>query len=74
VSQRAVPNNLHANVPKVKSVAELKGKGGQEAYVVFANYIYKIQPLKHFHPCGYQIINSIGDREMDQYMYGIYRS
>ena len=43
-------------------------------YCMFANYIYELSPLKKWHPAGYQIIESVKNKEIDRYIYGIFAS
>lgn len=43
-------------------------------YVIYANRIYDIELLRRFHPGGYQIINSVKNKEIDRYVYGMYSS
>ena len=52
---------------KVKSVKELDQN---KSYVVFANNIYDIQPLRYNHPAGYQIVEVLKNKEVDRYIYG----
>ena len=40
--------------------------------MVFANYVFSVDPLLHHHPCGYRIIDSVKGMEMDRFMYGMY--
>lgn len=41
---------------------------------IFANYIYDLSPLVRLHPIGFKIVESVMDRELDRYLYGMYRS
>jgi hypothetical protein len=41
---------------------------------MFANYIYELWPIKKWHPAGYQIIESVKNKEIDRYVYGMYAS
>ena len=51
----------------VKSVRELNN---DKSYIVFANNIYNIQPLRYNHPAGYQIASVLKNKEVDRYIYG----
>ena len=39
-------------------------------YVTFSNLVYNAEPLKMFHPAGYQVVESVKNREVDRYIYG----
>ena len=54
-------------VPGIKSLKELDPNNG---YVVFANNVYDIQPLRYNHPAGYQIVEVLKNKEVDRYIYG----
>ena len=49
---RGISPKYEENIPSVKAVHELDKS---KEYIVFANNIYNIQPLRHNHPAGYQI-------------------
>jgi len=38
--------------------------------VVFANYVYDVEPLKLHHPAGFQIVEAVKNKEVDRYIYG----
>jgi hypothetical protein len=42
--------------------------------VVFANYVYSIDPLLRNHPNGYRIIESVKGMDLDRFIYGMYPS
>lgn len=44
---------------KVMSIRELNP---EKDYVVFANYVYDVEPLKINHPAGFQIVNSVKNK------------
>ena len=54
-------------IPSVKAVHELDK---EKEYIVFANNIYDIKPLRHNHPAGYQICEVFKNKEVDRYIYG----
>lgn len=38
---------------------------------MFANYIYKLEPIITSHPGGHAIIEHVRDREIDRFVYGM---
>ena len=40
--------------------------------VIFANYVFSVEPLLYHHPCGYRIIEAVKGMDMDRFMYGMY--
>ena len=42
--------------------------------MIFADYVYNITPLTTLHPAGYQIIQETEGREIDRFIYGMYRA
>lgn len=51
----------------VKSVKELDQN---KSYVIFANQIYDVEPLRNNHPAGFQIFDVLKNKEVDRYVYG----
>jgi hypothetical protein len=44
------------------------------SYIIFANYVYELQPLSHLHPVGYQVLKTVRGRSVDRFLYGMYTS
>ena len=68
---KTVPRGDISNIREVNS---LKDMDPGRNYVIYANRIYDIEPLRRFHPGGYQIIDSVKNKEIDRYVYGMYSS
>ena len=64
---RYVSPKYEKQIPGVKSLKELDQ---EKTYVVFANNVYDIQPLRYNHPAGYQIVEVLKNKEVDRYIYG----
>jgi hypothetical protein len=64
---RGVTPKYEEAIPKVRSVKELNP---DKTYIIFANNIYDIQPLRYNHPAGYQICSVLKNKEVDRYIYG----
>ena len=53
-----------------KSIQSIKELDHDRDYVVFANYVYDVAPLRRHHPAGFQIIQAVRNKEVDRYIYG----
>jgi hypothetical protein len=68
-------SRIHTKVSEeVRSVQSIQDLDESKSYVVFANYAYDMAPLKFLHPGGFQVIESVKNREVDRYIYGMYSS
>ena len=54
-------------IPTVKSIKDMDQT---RDYIVFANKIYDIKPLRYNHPAGYQICEVFKNKEVDRFIYG----
>ena len=57
-----------------QAITSLKELNQSKDYVVFANYIYDVEPLRIDHPAGFQIVESVKNKEVDRYIYGMFAS
>lgn len=55
---------------EIQGLDELNGS----YYIIFANYVYEMQPLSRHHPVGYQVIKTVKGRSVDRFLYGMYTS
>ena len=55
---------------KVISVRSVRELDRDNDYIVFANRIYDIYPLRYNHPAGYQICQAYRNKEVDRFIYG----
>jgi len=53
-----------------KTIRSIKELDKDKDYVVFANYVYDVAPLRRHHPAGFQIIQAVKNKEVDRYIYG----
>lgn len=60
-------NRVKEPLRSIKSVRELDT---DRSYVVFANYVYDVAPLRRHHPAGFQVIETVKNKEVDRYIYG----
>ena len=61
----------------VISLTELKEKEQQadgKEYCIFGNHIFDMSPIKWVHPVGYQILHLVKNREIDRFIYGMFRA
>lgn len=78
LSQKIEPKyeNQHI-VISVTSLADLREKEQQaddREYCIFGNHIYDMNPIKWVHPVGYQILHLVKNREIDRFIYGMFRA
>jgi hypothetical protein len=53
----------------------LKQEGAPDKdYCIFGNYIFDMNPVKRVHPAGYQILYIVRNREIDRFIYGMFRA
>lgn len=43
-------------------------------FVIFADDVYDMEPLRENHPAGFEIIEQLTGREIDRFVYGMYSS
>lgn len=72
ISSKIVPHNASLQKDLLKDIKEIRSRYPKIG--IFANYIYDLSPLEKLHPIGYKIVESVMDRELDRYLYGMYRS